>query len=301
MSISLSGPNPVPGMAPLERVNIAGINVMINPESMTYTISTRALAIETQGGVVYQLGPEKPVDLTWEGKTTKNSLGTVMTLKNIWRHQQRARDTVRYVNPMRGEDFEVIITSVSYTETWETPWRWSFRVSFLILGDLSDPQLANRDMSPSSMNLGRGDFNTARAIVNGGSMSVIIHHGDTFAGLAHEFYGSQAYAGVLRSHVTRNKPNAVSPTGEPVPGMSMDVPILNETNYEATSIADHYGRSQQTALDREASGKDMGTDAGGGFGGGGSGAVHTDGPGGGSSAGYDSFYGRGGSSGSSAG
>jgi len=249
------GPNPVNAMAPLERVNIAGLDVFINPQSMTYTITTRTMELDTQGGVVYQLGPEKPVELTWAGETTKNSIGTVMRLKNIWRHQQKKRDTVRYVNPMRGEDFEVIITSVTYTESWEKPWRWTFGVNFVILGDLSNPSLAGRSMNPSDMNMGQGDFNTARTMVSGGQTNITAQSADTFAGMAQAAYGSRAFAGYLRSYNAQIQPNSVSPTGEPIPGATIAIPNITETDYANTTVADYYGQSG-TALDRESTGAD---------------------------------------------
>lgn len=241
---------PVPSSQPLERINIAGMNVLINPSSITYTVNTRYTPIETQGGVVVQFGPEKPVDLSWSGKTTKDALGTVQRLRDIWKAQQYSRQSVRYVNPMRGEDYEVAITMVTHTEDAALPWRFDYRITFLILQDYSTASLHS---AMENYNLGAVGLEAAAGMVLGATQSYTAASGETFQDISQKMYGTAAFAGSIRNTVAAMNPKAVSPTGEPVPGITMNVPVtVRETNYETTSVADYFNNKQKgSALDRE--------------------------------------------------
>lgn len=243
--------SPVPSWSPMERVNIAGMDVLINPTGMTYTINTRYQQIETQGGVVVQFGPEHPVALDWTGKTTKDALGTIARLHDIWRAQQYGRQSVRYVNPMRGEDYEVAILSVSHNEDVMSPWRYDYQISFLILQDYSKASLHS---AMPNYNLGNQDFGAATAMILGDTQSYTASDGETFQDISQKTFGTAAFAGTIRNFVAASNPSAVSPTGEPIPGIRLTIPItINETNYSTTSVADYFSTTQGgSSMDKEA-------------------------------------------------
>ena len=229
------------GDAYLERIQLAGIEVLVNPNYLQYSYVTNTNMIMTQGGIVTEMGPEKPIGLAWKGVTSKRTKATLDRVYAIWKSQQKNGSDIRFLNPEKGEDYQVVIKDFTYTLESKSPYRYEYNINLNIVKDNSKLTFGTLSQAMGSIT-----FSDVDKYMSATQNHTIVE-GESWNDISQQYFGTAAFAGDVRNNASNN---AVTSTGDPVPGAQVSIPDISEANYSSTDVSLYFPSTiQQQAAD----------------------------------------------------
>ena len=222
------------GPGKLERISIGNppnaIEMMINPETISYSYSVQKSEVVTLSSVIYQMGPELPATIKWSGKTSKNAK---KPLEDLWKMWKRGNQhPISYINPHRGERYKVIVDDFDCDLDWKSPYRHKYSITFKITSISSSLQLgtySNTRMENKSDEEIKQIENTIGQYT--------IRSGDTWESISKINYGSSSFAG----KILRTCPHsAISQVGDPIPGEEITLYKIKDQSNELVDVDGYY-------------------------------------------------------------